>query len=95
MERSSKYYKANPESAKKKDAYNRAYYKKNKKKANKSRAERAKYRRAAEKKGIDVKGKDVAHTPNGLRLKSVKANRGSTGDTRGDVRSRGGKGKKK
>lgn len=34
-------------------------------------------------------GKDLAHTKNGLRLKSVKANRGSASDTKGDVKARG------
>lgn len=39
-------------------------------------------------------GKDLAHTKNGLRLKSVKANRGSKSDTQGDKNARGNKRKK-
>lgn len=36
------------------------------------------------------KGKDLSHTAHGLRYKSVKANRGSKSDTRGDRNARGG-----
>jgi FKBP-type peptidyl-prolyl cis-trans isomerase len=35
------------------------------------------------------KGKDLSHTKNGLRYKSVKANRGSTSDQKGDRNARG------
>ena len=35
------------------------------------------------------KGKDCSHTKNGLRYKSVKANRGSKSDTKGDKNARG------
>lgn len=50
------------------------------------RSELVKERR---KRGIYGKGgKDVSHTKNGLKLKSVKANRGSKSDTTGDKRAR-------
>lgn len=53
----------------------------------KKRSELIKERR---KRGIAGKGgKDLSHTKNGLRLKSVKANRGSKSDTAGDRRARG------
>ena len=43
------------------------------------------------KRGIYGKGgNDIAHTKNGLRSKSVKANRGSKSDSAGDKRARGG-----
>ena len=40
-------------------------------------------------------GGDLSHTSNGLVRKSVKANRGSKSDTKGDVKARGGKAKKR
>jgi len=91
---SAKNYRKNKASRDKKNAYSRAYYKKNKESENKSRAERKKFRETAERNGKSVKGKDVAHTKNGLRLKSSAANRGSKTDSSGDRRARGGKYKK-
>lgn len=38
--------------------------------------------------GHDVDGKDVAHTKNGLTVKSKRANRGSKSDSPGDRRAR-------
>jgi hypothetical protein len=82
-------YDKNPASKAKKNAYNREYYKKKKESLNASRAERKKYREDAVKRGVNVNGKDVAHTKNGLRIKSAKANRGSKSDSAGDKRARG------
>lgn len=59
----------------------------------KKRAELSKARR---KRNIVSKDTgDLSHTKNGLRLKSVKANRGSKSDTKGDKNARGGKAKKR
>jgi hypothetical protein len=91
---SARNYKKNKASRDKKNAYGRTYYKKNKATENASRAERKKFRETAERNGKSVKGKDVAHTKNGLRLKSSAANRGSKSDSPGDKRARGGKYKK-
>tara|TARA_R110001606_G_scaffold6316_2_gene28472 strand:+ start:1479 stop:1805 length:327 start_codon:yes stop_codon:yes gene_type:complete len=52
----------------------------------KKRAELSKARR---RRGIEGKGGlDLSHTKNGLRLKSVKANRGSSSDSQGDKNAR-------
>ena len=76
---------------------NKKAYDKNKSKAKeinkrpeqrKKRSELIKERR---KRGIHGKydGRDLSHTGKGLVLKSQKANRGSSSDTKGDVNSRG------
>jgi hypothetical protein len=82
--KSQKHYDSNTDSRLKKNSYDREYYRKNKPKLNASRAERKRFRNKAIKNGASVKGKDVAHTKKGLRLKSIKANRGSNSDSRGD-----------
>lgn len=91
MRKSARNYAKNPASRAKKNAYDRAYYRENKDEVNASRAERKRYREQAKKRGVNVNGKDVSHTKNGLRMKNSSANRGSKTDSRGDVRSRGGK----
>lgn len=54
------------------------------------KAKRRELARERRKRGIMGKGgKDLSHTKNGLRLKSVKANRGSRSDSSGDKRARG------
>lgn len=87
---SAQYYKSNPASKAKKDAYNTKFEKK--KDQVKKRSELV---GAERKKGIYGKmtkmGKDMAHTKSGLKLKSVAKNRGSKSDMPGDKRSRGGK----
>lgn len=55
----------------------------------KKRMETNNERRRLKKKGVNVNGKDVAHTKNGLKLKSIKKNRGSKTDSIGDKRARG------
>lgn len=81
------------------------YYRKNKKAREKKKAtdtkinarpeqrkKRSELVKARKKLGIYGKGgKDVGHTKNGLRLQSVKSNRGSKSNTAGDRRARGGK----
>lgn len=89
LAKSGKYYRDNPDKEDEKNEYDRAYYRRNKKKLNKSRAERKKYRDRAERKGVNTEGKDVAHTSKGLKLKSIRKNRGSKGDSAGDRRARG------
>jgi hypothetical protein len=54
------------------------------------RAKRSELVKARREKGIYGKGgKDVSHTSSGLKLKSIKANRGSKSDTAGDKKARG------
>lgn len=87
MGRSTKFYRENPEARAKKNAYQKKYNATAK--AKKRRAENNRARAEMKKRGHDVDGKDVAHTKNGFRVKSVKANRGSKSDTAGDRRARG------
>lgn len=89
--KSAKYYNDNPKAKKKKDAYNKKFNQKPEQK--KKRAELSKARKKRNIVGKDVG--DLSHTKNGLRLKSVKANRGSKSDTKGDKNARGGKAKKR
>lgn len=89
---STNYYRTHPEAKKKKAATD--------KKIN-ARPEQKEKRRELSKKNYehDKKygkskraGKDLSHVENGKTVyKSVKANRGSKGDTGGDKRARGGK----
>lgn len=53
------------------------------------RADCNKERAKAKKRGAKLKGKDIAHTSKGIRIKSIKANRGSKTDTVGDKKARG------
>jgi len=55
----------------------------------KKRSELEKKRRAAKKRGVDTSKTDLSHTKNGLVRKSIKANRGSSSDTKGDRNARG------
>lgn len=83
--RSAKYYANNPKARKKKAATDKKINARPEQKA--KRRELARERR---KRGIMGKGgKDLSHTKNGLRLKSVNANRGSRSDSSGDKRARG------
>ena len=87
---SAQYYKSNPESKAKKDAYNTKFQKKKE-----QVSKRSELVTAERKKGIYGKmgkmGKDLAHTKSGLKLKSVAKNRGSKSDMPGDKKARGGK----
>lgn len=85
LSRSAKYYRDNPEARKKKAATDKKINARPEQR--KKRSELAKERR---KRGIDGKGGgDLSHTSKGLVRKSVKANRGSKGDTKGDRNARG------
>lgn len=92
LSKSAKAYRKSKSAREKKKKYDTEYNKK----TVSDRVERNRARRKAKKKygASALKGKDVAHTKNGTRLKSVKANRGSKSDTSGDRRARGGKKKK-
>ena len=88
--KSAKYYASNPKARAKKKAYDTEFNKKPE-----QRAKRSELVTERRKRGIYGKGgKDVAHTSEGLVLKSPSANRGSKTDSAGDRRSRGGKKKK-
>lgn len=87
LSRSGKYYRKNKKAREKKKKYDTEYNKR----TVSDRVERNKARRKYKKKygSAALNGKDVAHTKNGTRLKSIKANRGSKSDTPGDRRARG------
>lgn len=88
MGRSTEYYQTHPEARKKKA--------KTDKKINARPEQKAKRRELGKKnyktdkiKGKDWReGKDCSHTSSGLRYKSVKSNRGSKSDTKGDKNAR-------
>lgn len=86
MGRSTQFYRDNPEARRKKNAYQKRYNAKPSARKRRAESNRARYR--MKKNGVDVDGKDVAHTKNGFRVKSVKANRGSKSDSPGDRRAR-------
>ena len=83
---SAKYYRRNKAARTKKAATDKRINARSDQK--RKRVQLVKERR---KRGVYGKGgNDIAHTKNGLRSKSVKANRGSKSDSAGDVRARGG-----
>jgi len=87
--KTAKHYRKNASSRKKHRASSAKAQKK--KSAVKNRVESNAARKAAKKRGVNLKGKDMAHTKNGIRPKSIKANRGSKTDSSGDRRARGNK----
>ena len=87
------YFRNNPKARKKKDENSKRINKRGSQKAKRRDLGRKNY--AADKKGVNRRGKDLSHTSNGLRYKSVKANRGSKSDTNGDRNARGGRKKGK
>ncbi len=91
MAKSADYYKKNPEAKAKKDAYNKEFNRKPEQRA--KRAELVKVNREHQKsgKGRIGDGKDASHTKNGIVLKPASVNRGSSADSPGDRRARGGK----
>ena len=86
--KTSKYYASNPEARKKRLKYQAEYNKK---------PEQVEKRKALIKEGRkrgtygNGDNKDLAHTKNGIVLKSPSKNRGSKTDMPGDRRARGGK----
>lgn len=92
MGRSTEFYRKNAKARAKKNAYQKEYNATPEEK--KRRAENNRNRRKFKAAGKDLEGKDIAHTKDGLRVKSIKANRGSSSDTPGDRRARGKKKKK-
>lgn len=86
---STNYYRTHPEAKKKKAKKDKEIGSRPEQMAKKR--ERAKRNYWHDKKygKASRKGKDLAHTKNGLRYKSVKANRGAKGDTKGDRNARG------
>jgi hypothetical protein len=88
MKKSAAYYKANPESKAKKDAYNKEFNRKPEQRA--KRAELVKVNRERGTYGNED-GMDASHTKKGIVMKKASVNRGSKSDSAGDKRARGGK----
>ena len=74
-------------SIKKKRTYDKKFASSDEQK--KHRADCNRERAKAKKRGVNLKGKDIAHTSSGIKIKSIKANRGSKSDTQGDRKARG------
>lgn len=89
MGRSTEYYKTHPEARKKKAKKDKEINKRPEQKAKRRELGRKNYETDKKKGKKYRKGKDLAHTVSGLRYKSVKSNRGSKSDTKGDKNARG------
>lgn len=85
--RTAKYYRDNPEAREKKKSTDTAVNRRPEQR--KKRSELSSKRKKLAKKGVNLRGKDLAHTKNWIRLKSIKANRGSRWDTTWDRNARG------
>ena len=91
MGRSTEYYRTHPEARKKKAKKDKEINSRPEQLAKRRELAKKNYWTDKRKGKKNRKGKDLAHTVKGLRYKSVKANRGSNSDTKGDKNARGGK----
>lgn len=91
MSRSTEYYRTHPEARRRKARTDKKINARPEQKAKRRELGRKNYEIDKKKGKSYRKGKDLSHTKGGLRYKSVKANRGSKGDTAGDRKARGGK----
>lgn len=89
MGRSTDYYRTHPEARKKKAKKDKEINARPEQKAKRRELGRKNYETDKKKGEGWREGKDCSHTKNGLRYKSVKANRGSKSDTKGDKNARG------
>ena len=89
ISKSAKYYASHPEARKKKAATDTKINARPEQV--KKRVEANSARRKAKAAGKNVTGKDASHTKNGIVFKKSSVNRGSTSDSAGDRRARGGK----
>jgi len=88
LSRSGKYYRDNPDAAKRKAQTDKKINARPEQR--KKRSELSVARKKLKKKGKKLEGKDLSHRADGsIRLRSVKKNRGSSSDTSGDRRARG------
>lgn len=89
--RSAEYYRTHPKAREKKKEYDAKFNKK--KEQVEKRVELIRENREHDRKygKASRKGKDLSHTSHGLVYKKSSVNRGSTSDTAGDRRARGGK----
>lgn len=84
--KTAKYYRENPKARAKKKATDTKVNSRPEQK--KKRSELWKKRNELKKKWVNLEWKDIAHTKNWLKLKSVKANRWSKSDSKGDKKAR-------
>lgn len=91
MGKSTDYYRTHPEARERKKEYDSDFESKPEQVAKRVELNRANRRHDAAYGKATRVGKDLAHTADGLRYKSVSANRGSKCDQPGDRRARGGK----
>ena len=85
---STEYYRTHPKARKKKAATDKKINARPEQKAKRRELGRKNYETDKKKGKSFRKGKDLSHTKNGLRYKSIKANRGSRSDTKGDRNAR-------
>jgi len=93
--KTSKHYASNPESRKKRLAYQAEFNKRPDQVAKRVELNKVNRQNHASGKSKVGDGKDVSHTKSGLRLKPAPVNRGSKSDSKGDRTARGGKSSKK
>lgn len=89
MGRSTEYYRTHPEARRKKAKKDKEINERLEQKAKRRELGRKNYATDKAKGKSYRKGKDLCHTSSGLRYKSVKSNRGSKSDTKGDKNARG------
>lgn len=87
---STNYYRTHPEARKKKAKKDKEIGSRPSQMAKKRLRAKKNYWHDKKYGKASRRGKDLAHTKNGLRYKSVKANRGAKSDTKGDRNARGG-----
>lgn len=86
---STNYYRTHPEARKKKAKTDKKINARPEQKAKRRELARKNYQHDKKYGKASRRGKDLSHTKNGLRYKSVSANRGSKSDTKGDSNARG------
>lgn len=91
MGRSTEYYKTHPEARKKKAETDKKINARPEQKAKRRELGRKNYETDKKRGKAWRKGKDCAHTKSGFKYKSIKENRGSKSDQKGDRNARGGK----
>lgn len=89
MGRSTEYYRTHPEARRKKAKKDKEINKRPEQMEKRRELGKKNYATDKKKGKKFRKGKDLAHTASGLRYKSVKSNRGSKSDTKGDKNARG------
>lgn len=89
MGRSTQYYRTHPEARRRKAKTDKEINARPEQKAKRRELGRKNYEHDKKYGKRSRRGKDLSHTSKGFRYKSVKSNRGSKNDTKGDRKARG------